>query len=150
MSIIPYKVLTFETSLNEEEVRNRLRIHAEFSKTKSWFTATTDDFLIELKEERVGITVKRKFGGKRPFPVDITISFSTKTPMYVYVMIAPNPLGFVPVFILLLLFILFSPWQVTTFFFAAYYLIGMVGFGFDVWWVNDFLEKKALKMYRHD
>jgi hypothetical protein len=49
--MIPFKTIEFDTNLTEEEIRTRLKIHEEFSRTKNFFTATTDDFLIKTKSK---------------------------------------------------------------------------------------------------
>jgi hypothetical protein len=149
MIFFPYKVLSFETTLTKEEFKTRLGIHAEFSRTKNFFTATTDDFLLETRVKGDEVLIKRKFGGRRTFPCKIVLSFPDKPKTTIKVRIVPKVIGFIlclPVVFLIL--IIPSPLIVKLFFIGLIYALGMIGFGFDIWWTKDLFEKKLLRIYK--
>jgi hypothetical protein len=148
MTLVPFKTIEFKTSLTEEEVRTRLRIHEEFSQTKNFFTGTTDDFLIKTKSKGSKILIKSKYGGRTSFPCKITMTISNGHATTISVRISARVIGFVLQLPLLLLILLIpSPIVIKAFFIGFLYLLGMLGFAFDVWWVRELFKKKILTAY---
>jgi len=145
MILIPYKTLSYETRLTKVEFNNRLRIHAEFSRTKGFFISMTDDFLLKMKVRGDKILVKRKLGGRRFFPSKIVLSVTDTDPTIINVRIIPK-IGGILFCILLAFWILLIPfpWIVKMFFIGMIYTLGMIGFVFDTWWTRDLFEKKLL------
>jgi hypothetical protein len=61
----------------------------------------------------------------------------------VRIRISAKAIGFILQLPLLLLIIFIpSPIYFKTFFIGLIYLLGMIGFGFDIWWTRDLFEKK--------
>jgi hypothetical protein len=145
MTLIPYKTFKIETDLTEQEIRDRLKNHEEFSKTKNFFNATTDDFLLETKAKGKEVLIKRKYPGRRTLPSKIIMTLSRDTKTMVKLRIVPRSIGFIlQLPVLLLIIFIPSPVILKASFFGLMYLIGMIGFAFDIWWTRDFFEKKLL------
>ena len=145
MTLIPYKTFNFETVLTKAEFMERLRTHEEFSKKKGFLTATTDDFLLETKGIGNAILIKDKFEGRRVFQSKIIVTFPDSPKTIVKVRLTPRIGGIlfcIPI-VLLILFIP-SPLTIKFSFLGLIYLLGMIGFGFDIWWTKDLFQKKLL------
>jgi hypothetical protein len=143
MLLLLYKQMKFETDHSQEEFVRLLQQHTEFSKTKSFFSATTDDYAIKSEVRGGEIVLIDKFGRRRS---RITVKVTSGSKTTITVRIVPR------VFMILqsLLFILFilivpfpMPLKIT--FIGLIYLVALIGFGLEVWWTNDLFQKKLLR-----
>ncbi len=147
MTVIPYKKLQFQTDLTEDEIEDRLRSHEEFSKTKNFFTATSDEFRIKTINKGQDILIIKRDGGRTPLPTKIVMTLSRDRGTVITIRITPRIIGLVwlsPI-VMLAIFIP-SPIILKTFMIGIIYLFGMFGFWIDVWWTRALFERKLLRM----
>ncbi len=147
MTLIPYKTFNFETALTKAEVMDRLKVQAEFSKTKGFLAASTDDFLLETKAIGNAIFIRSKFEGRRIFQSKIIVTFPENPKTIVKVRLTPR-IGGILFCIPIVLLILFIPSSLTlkVSLLGLIYLLGMLGFGFDIWWTKYLFKKKLLNI----
>lgn len=145
MILIPYKTLSFDTTLTEEEVRNRLASHSTFSRTKNFFTTTTDHFLLTIENRGAEILIKPRYPGRTTLPCKIIASIKNQGTTTIRVRIFAKAVGYAwQLLIILLIAYIPAPVILKALFIGLHYIIGLIGFAFNVWWTKDLFDKKIL------
>jgi hypothetical protein len=141
------KQISFETLDSKEEFIKRLLQHLSFSNSKNFFTAMTDDYAIKGVVEKDKIVIWDKFDGS-PTKMEVTIDAAASTRINVTVV----PSVFVRIYnfvffmvMIAILTIMQFPFEIYLGIIAILYLLSLVRFAFQIWWVSNLFENKLIK-----
>jgi hypothetical protein len=142
MVLVPYKKFKLTTKLTRDEFLSRIKAHAEYSKSKSFFSALSDDFLIKLKIKEDRIEVRKRFEKQ----ISRITFFMDNEDAAVHVKMVLRPVAIVmTLFMTLWVFLIPFPLALKIIFAVLIYGFMMMGFLFDVFWTQNLLHKKLLK-----
>lgn len=146
MNLIPYKKLTFESRISKEEFQENVIANLQFSKSKNWLTATTNDYLITGTISNQKFSLENKHRGRNPLWYKINGEIEANGITKVHVRITPKPISVLCSALFLLVFML-TPFSFTIkgIFAGLFYFMIILYFRFVVWWVEDLFKRRLLK-----
>jgi hypothetical protein len=134
--------LKFVTADSKEVFLEKVLKHAVYSKSKNFFTATADDYVINCRLENNTIIMKNRFGkggGK------LVVTITSEHPTEICVRPVHGILSKISS-LLMVSFLLIMPFPTyfKIFLIGVLYILALIRYGLELWWVSNLFNYKLL------
>lgn len=145
MNFIPYKRLTFKSSINKVDFKNNLTCLLNSSKSENIFKVMGNDFSMRGNISEEGFEIEKRFEGRSPINFKIVGKIDYNNCLNISVTIKPKLMGIIfSLFFVCFSFYFTQKYTIPLLAAIFIYIVSIISFKFYANWAKDLFEKKLL------